>query len=254
MAVRPTLRALALLVCLAAAVANSVIAQSGNGYDLSWARTGTGGGLSSGGDWTVEGSTGQSVADKSSGGDWAVQGGFWNRVSGNFSPVARTVTFARAKNVPIKIRITDLMTNGFDPDGETAVFFGAGPTSTNGGAISTNSTYVFYSLPGSNPNLPDRFAWRIRDGFQGLGLGTVIINVTNAFGTVSTISVSGSTATVMSSGIAGYSYELQRSTNLTSWVTLLTTNTPAGGIFEFVDNFSDLGGPPPQAFYRLRQP
>ena len=30
-----------------------------------------------------------------------------------------------------------------------------------------------------------------------------------------------------------------------------TTNAPASGLFDCTDNFSDLGAPPPYAFYRL---
>ena len=53
-------------------------------------------------------------------------------------------------------------------------------------------------------------------------------------------------------GIPGYSYAVQRSTNLTDWVTLVTTNTPADGRFDCTDAFGDLGGVPTAAYYRLQ--
>jgi hypothetical protein len=50
-----------------------------------------------------------------------------------------------------------------------------------------------------------------------------------------------------------YSYQIQRATNLTftGGVRFWSTNAPAGGMFQVPDDFSDLGGQPPQAFYRL---
>jgi hypothetical protein len=49
--------------------------------------------------------------------------------------------------------------------------------------------------------------------------------------------------------IPSFSYTVQRSTNLTTWDDLLTTNAPAGsGLFQY----QDLAAPQPAAFYRLR--
>jgi len=53
------------------------------------------------------------------------------------------------------------------------------------------------------------------------------------------------------SGTPDRMFFVQRSTNLLSWTTILTTNAPANGLFICTDNFSDLQGPPPNAFYRL---
>jgi hypothetical protein len=50
---------------------------------------------------------------------------------------------------------------------------------------------------------------------------------------------------------------VQRSTNMSDWSVILTTNAPPAGLFEWVDDFSDLGVPPApvpaSAFYRLQQ-
>ena len=49
--------------------------------------------------------------------------------------------------------------------------------------------------------------------------------------------------------IPDFSYTVQRSTNLTTWEDLLTTNAPAGsGLFDY----QDVAAPHPAAFYRLR--
>jgi hypothetical protein len=69
------------------------------------------------------------------------------------------------------------------------------------------------------------------------------------------ITMDGGTVTILFVGnVEGYSYKVQRTTNLltSKWVTIGMTNAPVGGAFQFNDNFGDLGGvPPPAAFYRL---
>jgi hypothetical protein len=83
----------------------------------------------------------------------------------------------------------------------------------------------------------------------------VIVNSSPTVGGTQPISVSGNSATVSFAGIPDYSYQIQRSTNMVDWVTLLTTNAPANGVFTFTDNFGDLGGAaPPSAFYRTAHP
>jgi hypothetical protein len=59
-------------------VTSVALAQSGDGYDLSWS-TMDGGGytFSSGGDYELGGTAGQHDAGCASGGDYTVCGGFW---------------------------------------------------------------------------------------------------------------------------------------------------------------------------------
>lgn len=68
------LLALAVLLLLASVA----LAQSGNGYDLTWS-TIDGGGytFSTGGDYTLGGTVGQPDAGLLSGGDYTLAGGFW---------------------------------------------------------------------------------------------------------------------------------------------------------------------------------
>jgi Domain of unknown function DUF11/IPT/TIG domain len=67
------------------------------------------------------------------------------------------------------------------------------------------------------------------------------------------VTTSGKSATVFFAGKQGNSYNVERSTNLlTGWVVVWTTNAPPGGLFNYTDNFTDLGGiPPASAYYRL---
>ena len=50
------------------------------------------------------------------------------------------------------------------------------------------------------------------------------------------IATGGGPVTVSFAGIIGYSYSVQRSTNLVDWVTIWTTNAPAGGLFNYTDS------------------
>jgi hypothetical protein len=55
--------------------------------------------------------------------------------------------------------------------------------------------------------------------------------------------------TLRFAGVPGYPYDLQRSTNLTDWATILSTNAPSKGLWIYTD-----GHPPqPSAYYRVRQ-
>jgi hypothetical protein len=58
--------------------ATTALAQSGNGYDLSWWTVDGGGhAFSTGGSYALGGTIGQPDAGVMSGGDFALQGGFW---------------------------------------------------------------------------------------------------------------------------------------------------------------------------------
>jgi hypothetical protein len=100
--------------------------------------------------------------------------------------------------------------------------------------------------------------YRVKDQRGGTTINTIQINVVSQTGLALTVVPSGNTVTVGFAGIPGRSYQVQRSTNLTDWVTLVTTSAPPQGLFEWVDDFNDLGvppaDPPASAYYRLSVP
>jgi hypothetical protein len=71
---RDAMRAVTLVFCLVASVA---MAQSGGPYEMVWRTMDGGGGVSSGGEYIVEGTIGQADAAYSAGGQYEVLGGFW---------------------------------------------------------------------------------------------------------------------------------------------------------------------------------
>jgi len=149
----------------------------------------------------------------------------------------------------VKIALANLATNWTDADGDTVTLTGINLTTTNGVTLSTNSAYILYP---NGPNVADQFSYTIGDGQGGSAIGVVNITVAaNASGQAQSIMVTGSTAVLSFAGIPGYTYNVDRSTNLISWTTIETTNAPGTGLFNYTDDFSDLGGPPSSAYYRL---
>ena len=73
------------------------------------------------------------------------------------------------------------------------------------------------------------------------------------------LNVSTTNVTANFFGVPGFSYTVERSTNLTAglgWVSISTNTVPANGLLQVIDNFQDLGIPIPPVpsgiFYRLR--
>jgi autotransporter-associated beta strand protein len=166
---------------------------------------------------------------------------------------AGSPTFTRSKGTSLKISIADLLTNvsvlpAAPADAFVLTSVGA---STNGATISTNDTYVFFQ-PAND--LPEAFTYTVADTRGGSATGVITVNVTATVGSAQSISISNSMATVQFAGIPDRAYAIQRSTNLVDWTTLVVTNASTNGLFQFTDDFSDLGGPPPSAYYRTAQP
>ena len=73
------------------------------------------------------------------------------------------------------------------------------------------------------------------------------------------ITVSGGMPIVRFFGVPNFTYDVQRSTNLSpeiglGWMTIEETNMPNTGEFQFWDHFGDLGAKPTAAWYRLHLP
>ena len=123
-----------------------------------------------------------------------------------------------------------------------------------GEVIASPYSYPWTGMQAGNYSI---FARAKYDGSGSVDSAAVSLTVTNSStspgtGTVTGLVNAGSNPVAISfSGTPGHIFSVQRSTNLLSWATILTTNAPASGLFICTDNFSDLNGPPPFAFYRL---
>jgi len=177
----------------------------------------------------------------------------------NVNPVAGADTETRQPNMNLKILKSKLVGIAADANHDVLDVSGVEATSTGGATLSNNATYVFY-LPNSAGD-GDTFTYTVSDGNGGTATGVVTVRVaTRPSGPYGEIGVCGCVATVKMFGIPGVQYDIQRSTNMNTWTTLLTapplnTNPPimpaADGSISFTDNFSDLGGQPASAYYRI---
>jgi len=92
-------------------------------------------------------------------------------------------------------------------------------------------------------------------GYINIVLDTNIVVGTNS---IANITVGGTSNSITAYGIPGYTYILERSTNLSPsvWVDVATNVAATNGVINAVDTFWDLGGvaPSPSAFYQLKWP
>ena len=173
-----------------------------------------------------------------------------NEVITNHPPVVTAaMQVTRFAGLSVKIALADLATNWADADGDAVTLSGVNLTTTNSVTLMTNNAYILYP---NGPNVADQFNYTIGDGQGGSATGVVnIMVVASASGQTQSIMVSGGTAVLSFAGVPGSTYNVDRSTNLISWTTIETTNAPGTGLFNYTDDFSDLGGPPSSAYYRL---
>jgi hypothetical protein len=133
----------------------------------------------------------------------------------------------------------------------------AGPTSTNGGAVSLTSSNITY-VPVTNFVGLDLFNYTVSDGRGGTATGGVLVTVAAASAPSLNI-VSGPEILadghfhVGFAGIPGYSYTIQYSSNLDSpsWTTITNLAAGTNGLFDFEDPTEPL---PPTRYYRTTYP
>lgn len=172
-----------------------------------------------------------------------------SQVVTNHPPAANNNSYSRNGLNTWMIKVSDLLTNATDVDGDTLTLDSVGQ-STNGITlvnIAGSPAYVAYA----NPSLvDDQFSYTVTDGFGGTNttLITLTAGSSNGMGgQISGMAFTNGVASMTFAGIPGYLYHVQVSTNLSDWNDVLITNAPSGGVFQFNDNPAPL----PEAFYRL---
>jgi len=170
------------------------------------------------------------------------------QVMTNSPPAAGTATYVRGPGTNLRVtKSTLLATYTSDPDGDTVVFQSVG-TSTNGAAVTTDTKYIYY-VPTNNSS--DGFTYTVNDGHGGVTTGQIVVSVAKQGGVAQNVSYNASGVTIIFAGIPGYTYDVQRDTNVTftTATVLRTTNAPSGGVFIFTDT----SPPQPSGYYRLIQ-
>jgi len=170
-----------------------------------------------------------------------------NQIVTNHPPVANPAIYTRSAAInQIRIPVTNLLSNASDVDGDTLTLAAVTAT-TNNAILQVSGGYLMYY----NTNaVNDEFSYTVSDGYGGTNSANVTISMdsTPVFGQSTMAGTTGGTATLNFAGIPTYSYSVLRSTNLTGWDAIWTTNAPSNGLFQYIDP----AAPQPSAYYRLQ--
>ena len=167
-------------------------------------------------------------------------------------PLAATMTAYRTPGLSLKIALGDVATNWSNASGYAPTLASLNLVTTNGITISTNSAWILYA---NTSNVNDQISYTISDSLGTTSSGLINIVMLDAvMGNTSIVNIqTGNPTTVTAFGIPGYNYSLERSTNLTTWVDLVTNAAGSDGSISVTDSFMDLGGiQPASAYYRLK--
>ena len=157
-----------------------------------------------------------------------------------------------APHLSLKINISQLLAAW---TGSSLSLQSAGPASTAGGTVTSDSTYIYY-LPPSGTVAADHIPYTVSGASGCSTSATIDLTIAAAGGVAQSIKVSNGTATINFYGIPGFQYDVQRATSLGSpanWTTLTTgsplTASTNDGSFSYTDN----SAPDGTAYYRCIQ-
>ena len=176
----------------------------------------------------------------------------------NTPPVAGTANYQRPAGTPLTIKITDLLTNATDADGDTITLASVSATSTNGATIMNDGTYLHYLPPSTNGDVADTFLYSVSDTFGATNQGTVMVSVFTNNGP--SVNITGmttmpnGTALISFAGIPNRTYLIEATTNVSPtiiWTTLSTNTAGTNGLFQYNDTDSTNF---PTRYYRTATP
>lgn len=164
----------------------------------------------------------------------------------NSAPVAGPDLALHPAGAAVKVLSATLLANDSDPEGGAVTFAGVGATSAQGGSVSTDGTWVYYTPP-AGASGDDTATYTIRDAQGALGTGTITFReqappsgVTHT--TLAIAARSGGGVTLRLVGVPGRSYTVSVSTDLTNWTPLMTVTADAQGLYSVDDPNSPADG------------
>jgi hypothetical protein len=173
--------------------------------------------------------------------------------TGNTPPTFSGFTASTPYQTTATISLGKLLAKAADADGDALSVTDAGPSSTASGVAVLDVGSILYAPPDGFSGT-DTFQVVITDARGAYMTGTVTITVqpNAAIGLNPPVltPLSGGRMGLDFQGIPGRLYDVQRSTNLTTWQTLTTVTAATNGAVSFIDE----SPPPGSAFYRLRKP
>jgi hypothetical protein len=154
----------------------------------------------------------------------------------NDDPVGVADTIFRAAGDDTKVKISTLLANDTDVEGDTLFFTGVASLSTGGATVSTSGDWVYYVHNGS---ATDSFTYTISDGHGGTATGTVTVNIQDPdteSSTALSIVVDGSGAHLTFDGLPGAIYTIEfKDTIGDPWQIQGTASSSGLGLFHYDD-------------------
>ncbi len=162
----------------------------------------------------------------------------------NTPPLAGNVTIGRFPTEGVKIRLSTLLTNDSDVDGDTLTAV-VSPTSANGGTIVVSGGWVIYT-PAVGFTNTDSFTYTISDGNGGSATATVTVAIQNNNIPTANLSITplgNNQYRIDGNGIPGRTYQLQYSdtANPFNWQDLPNGSVTADqvGSFQHTDTSTE---------------
>jgi hypothetical protein len=167
----------------------------------------------------------------------------------NHAPVAGDNIMGALENHARGVGIEKLLANDTDADGDTLTLTAVSATSTNGGGVIISGTEVRYT-PASNYVGDDLFTYTVSDGRGGVATASVIVHVMSgnepSLNRLGNPEVTPNGLKIRFAGIPGFTYAVERSTDLMNWSPIGAFTVPENGIAEY----EDTAPPVAAAFYR----
>ena len=164
----------------------------------------------------------------------------------NHPPSAATLNLTRTAGLRMRIFWSSVTNSFSDADGDLVRMTNFSVISTNAITVATNNLQILY--PSSAANVNDQLVYAISDGQGGTNIGVINLVVDPFVAgqqTPSALTVTNNAINAVFYGIPSYTYQVQRSTNLTTgllWVNVSTNTVGTNGVINVMDTFSDLGG------------
>lgn len=152
-----------------------------------------------------------------------------------------------------KVMIQAMLQNDSDADGDHLNFYGVDPVSSKGALVTVREGWVLYEPPLGLAE-PDSFAYYVSDSLGGPVSCWVSVSIREEPGSPPNLEITEGgqgTVLVLGSGVPGYTYQIQCTTNVGShdWATIGLVTADFLGNFRFSDtNVTE------QRFYRSRWP
>ena len=169
-------------------------------------------------------------------------------------PVAGSLAVACIQNSSATVSTAKLLHVCSDPNGLALSVTAVSSPSAKGGAVSLSGSTITYT-PAPGFVGADSFAYTVTDSDGLLAQGTVNVTLTAPSGNGTdvlglTVNPDGS-VTVRLAGIPGFTYQVQASTDLVTWVKLGTFTAGPNGLFQLTDTHANQY---PQRYYRASAP